>query len=426
MLFDDILMSDSCRKEHDDRLRQVLARFEKYGVRVGKKKCVFYQNQVQYLGFVVSKDGVHPDADKVNAIFNAPIPTDVSSLQSFLGLVNFYGRFVQNLSCVLHPLHELLKKNVKWKWTPKCQDAFDEVKRKLSSSPLLVHYDPKLPVVLDVDASPYGIGGCLSHVMPDGSKRPVYFVSRALASAEKAYGQIEKEALAIVYSVRRLHQFLFGRSFILRTDHKPLVQIFGEHSHLPSTVAARLQRWAIVLSRYSYKVEFVKGSDNVVADCLSRLPLPLSEDEELSLIHTVQEFLPDPCEKMPVSSADVAVVTADDDILSKIVSYVRDGWPAVVNDDVKPYFRCRNDLSVECGCLLRGNRVVIPVVFCRLLLKELHACHFGSSRMKAVARSFFWWPNLDADIVSMCESCELCQSFASCPSKDVNTSMDLP
>ena len=191
-------------------------------------------------------------------------------------MVNFYGRFIENLSSLLSPLYALLKKGCTWKWSADCQASFEEVKRKLADSPVLMHFDPQLPVVVEADASPYGIGACLSHVLPDESRRPVFFVSRALTSAERSYSQADKEGLAIVFGVRRLHQFVFGRHFILQTDQKPLVKIFGEHVGLSSTVAACLQRWALIWSRYDYHIEFIRGCDNVVADCLSRLPVPLS------------------------------------------------------------------------------------------------------------------------------------------------------
>ncbi len=123
----------------------------------------------------------------------------------------------------------------------------------MSSSPLLVHYSNDLPLVLETDASPYGIGGCLFHVSESGEKRPVYFVSRSLTSAEKNYSQIDREALAIVFAVKRLHQFLYGRHFMLRTDHKPLLRIFGKNVGLSNTVVARIQRWA----SYEYSIEHI-------------------------------------------------------------------------------------------------------------------------------------------------------------------------
>ena len=385
---------------------------------VGKAKCLFQQPEVRYLGFVVSADGLHVDDEKVRAIMNASVPENLQSLQSFLGMMNFCGRFIENLSSVLHPLHELLKKGAKWEWSPNCQTAFESVKNLLANSPVLVHYDPKLPLVLETDASPFGIGACLSHVMADGSQSPVFFVSRALTTAERGYSQIDREALAVVYAVRRLHQFVFGRHFVLKTDQKPLLKLFGEHEGLPSTVSARLQRWALILSRYDYTAAHIRGKDNIVADCLSRVPVLLTPEQEDACLNAMNEFCGDPCGNIPLCASDVAKATEQDPCLSKVLHRVRQGWSKNDDEELSAFFRCQHELSVESGCLLRGSRVMIPVVFRRSLLQELHSCHFGVCRMKAVARSFFWWPHLDDDIATMCAACELCQQHAKSPSKE--------
>ena len=197
---------------------------------------------MKYLGYVISADGLKPDLGKVRAIVDAPAPHDVQSLQSFLGLVNFYCRFIPNLSSLLHPLHALLRKDVPWVWSDECQQVFSTIKQQFLSSPCLVHYSNDLPLLLEVDTSPYGIGSCLYHVSESGEKLPLYFVSRSLTSAERNYSQIDREALAIIFSVKRLHQFLYGRHFVICTDHKPLLRILGPKVGLGGTVVARLQR----------------------------------------------------------------------------------------------------------------------------------------------------------------------------------------
>ena len=221
-----------------------------------------------------------------------------------------------------------------------------------------------------------------------------------------------------MFAVRRLHQFLYGRHFTLRTDHKPLLRILGEHTSLPNTVAARLQRCTVILTSYDYTIEHIKGTVNVMADFLSRLPAPVSAEAEAALIHAVNEFTGDPCGDIPLSATDMGKATSDDSLLSTVIRYLQHGWPQHHDDRLTPYFRIRQELSMEQGVILWNNRVVIPSVFQSSMLQELHSCHVGTSRMKSVARSFFWWPNLDADIVSMCASCGICQEQASTPSKE--------
>ena len=135
------------------------------------------------------------------------------------------------------------------------------------------------------------------------------YVSRALSSAEAHYSQIEREALAIIFAIKRLHMYLYGRQFCLRTDHRPLLKIFGEHSRLPATAVSRLQQWAVILSEYDYSIEHIKGSSNAIADCLSRLPMTLSASQEEFVINAVSENARDPCQSIPVSAADISVAS---------------------------------------------------------------------------------------------------------------------
>ena len=170
----------------------------------------------------------------------------MTELKAVLGLLNYYSHFLPNLSNTLQALYELLQKGKQWRWTRKHRTAFNAAKNKLLQSGFLTHYDLSRPVKLKCDASPYGIGACLSHEFEDGSERPVAFASRTLSSAEKGYPQIEREALAIICGVRHFHKFLIGQRFTLVTDHKRLVKILGPQQGIPALAAARLQRWALI------------------------------------------------------------------------------------------------------------------------------------------------------------------------------------
>lgn len=179
---------------------------------------------------MIDSSGLHKAPSKVKAIVEAPSPQNVSQLRSFLGLLTYYAKFVPNLANRLKPLHELLNKSKKWEWTKPCEESFNEVKTALAQSEALTHFNPALPVQLACDASPYGVGAVVSHIMPSGEEKPIAFASRTLSKAECNYAQIEREALAIVFGVKKFHQFLFGRRFTLLTDHRPLTSIFGPHS----------------------------------------------------------------------------------------------------------------------------------------------------------------------------------------------------
>ena len=167
----------------------------------------------------------------------------------------------------------LLKKEIPWGWSEECQRSFEKVKLLLASKNLLVHYDPKLPVRLATDANAYGVGAVLSHIMPDGTEKPICFASKFLSKSQESYSQIDKEALAIVLAVEKFHYYLLGRKFSLITDHKPLVHIFCPDKAIPVMSAARLQRYAILLSAYQYEIEYRNTKEHANADCFSQLPL---------------------------------------------------------------------------------------------------------------------------------------------------------
>ena len=209
----------------------------------------------------------------MKAIVDAPRPQNQQQLQSFLGLVNYYGKCISALSTITHPLNQLLCHQTKWQWSQECEKSFQKLKDQLSSDQVLVHYDSTPPVCLACDASQYGVGAVISHLMPDGTERPIAYGSRTLTKAEKNYAQIDKEAAAIIFGIKKFHPYIYGRKFTLITDHKPLTTIFSPKSSLPALAAARLQRWAIILSAYQYEVEFRATDKHANADCLSRLPL---------------------------------------------------------------------------------------------------------------------------------------------------------
>ena len=271
---DDILITGVDDAEHLNNLQSVFQRLQKHGFRLKKSKCEFLKSSVEFLGHRIDAEGLHTLPSKLQAIVDAPEPRNLPELRSFLGLLNYYGKFVSNLAMLLQPLNRLLQADQKWAWTDDCSKAFQGAKAALSSSHVLTHYDPALPVTLAGDASAYGIGAVISHTFPDGTERPIAFASRTLNTSEKNYAQIEKEALSsLIFGVKKFHQYLYGRHFTLVTDHKPLLAILGEKKGIPSLAAARLQRWAVLLAAYQYTIKFKSTKEHANADGLSRLPL---------------------------------------------------------------------------------------------------------------------------------------------------------
>nr|XP_021183516.2 uncharacterized protein K02A2.6-like [Helicoverpa armigera] len=410
VFLDDICITGSNDKEHISNVRAVLDRLREAGLTVKLSKCSFLQESVKYLGYIIDKEGLRPDTSKLDAISNAPRPENITQLKSFLGMLNYYGKFISNLSTLLYPLHNLLKKDVRWKWDRCCERAFNEAKRVLLGDRVLAHYEEGRPLVLSVDSSAYGLGAVLAHRYSDGSERPISCVSRTLNAAERNYSQLDKEALAILFGVTKHHQYLFGRSFILRTDHQPLTHIFGARGGISQTAASRLQRWAARLAAYAFTTEFVRSADNGPADALSRLPLP----QEVRLVDSIN-YINLIEESFPISFKDVARETEKDSVLCKIKGYVTFGWPLTVTDAEKPYAARKQDLSVELGCLVYRYRVVIPSSLQKQVLAEIHDGHLGINKMKNLSRNYVYWPNLDRDIEDVCRGCTACGAVRDAP-----------
>ena len=365
-----------------------------------------------YLGFSISKDGAKPLEEKVKPIVDAPSPQNVTQLKSFLGMINYYHRHLPNMADTLEPLHILLRKDMKWKWEEQQEEAFRKAKSVLISPRLWVHFDPKKKVSLTCDASPYGLGAVLAHVEDDNSEKVIAYTSRTLSTAERNYSQIEKKALlSVVYAVRKFHQYLFGRNFKIYSDHKPLLGLIGESVGIPKMTAARIQRWALILS--SYELEYKSGTKIGNADCLSRLPVDGEPDcsNADNGVHMLE------LSRAPMNSTKVKKETERDPVMSRVMDFVMKGWPDEMSasSEYEPYARRAQELSVDDGCLLWGSRVIIPPALRHQVLEELHMVHIGMSRMKALGRCYCWWPSMDAEVETYVKSCDSCLAYQNNP-----------
>ena len=358
----------------------------------------------------------------MDALLQMPPPHDVSTLRSFLGSVQFYHKFLPSLSTVTEPLTRLTRKNSVWVWRSQQESVFKKVKELLLSDVTLAHFDKNLPVGIAADASEVGIGAVLFHRYTDGTERPIFHISKTLSSTQRRYSQIHKEALSIIYAIQKFHQYLYGRRFILVTDHKPLLSLFNPTKGTPILAANHLARWALILQQYDYSIEFRNTGSHGNADVLSRLPsgsdISFDEEEDEADLSTVCTVRAINQQLKPANAKTLSEESKKDPTISTVMRFVQQGWPrSIPKGDFIQFKKLDNSLIVEAGVLLFGNRIVIPSKLGPQVLQLLHLGHFGMQRMKQLARSSVYWPDMNSNIEDMCRSCTSCTEHQNDPPK---------
>lgn len=271
---DDIIVYGNSLQEHAQNLRKVLLRLRDIGCKINFKKCSFFQDSVSFLGHLVSSEGLKPDPAKYVVIEKWPVPKNVKETQSFLGLVNYYRRFMKNFAKIAKPLYELTKKDVKFEWSSECQKAFDELKRLVMSPPTLAYPDFSQPFIVQTDASETGVGA----VLMNHDRRPVAFLSKVLNKTQSTYHITDKELFAIVFALKKWSNYLLGQKFLVQTDHKALEQLFKMKE--PNS---RLTRYRLLIEQYDFDIQYLKGDKNNVADALSRVSLNVNDLKNMSV-----------------------------------------------------------------------------------------------------------------------------------------------
>lgn len=261
---DDILIWGSNEREHDLRLEKVLEIARRNNIKFNLNKCKLRTNAVNYMGHIITEKGLKINSGKVQAVVDMPRPIDEKGIERFLGVVNYLNRYIPNFSVETEPLRELIRKENLFSWTEKQENAFKTLKSKLIKAPVLQYYNKNEPVLVTCDALKNGCGSVIMQ-----NQMPIAYASKAFTQTQKAYAQIEKEMLAIVFACVKFHQYIYAKNnVVIETDHKPLISIYNK----PLTMApARLQRMLIMLQQYTFELRYKKGKELIIADTLSGL-----------------------------------------------------------------------------------------------------------------------------------------------------------
>ena len=404
-IFDDIIVHGRSDDDLDARLEALLERLEQKGLTLNLEKCQFNMTHVDFMGMVLSDHGVGLHESKVKAVLEFRQPKTVSEVKSFLGLVNFSGRFIPNLASIAEPLRKLTRKGVPFIWDAEQEESFKELKDQLSNAKNLGYFDKKDKTQVICDAGPVGIGCVLVQENGQGETRVILYVSRTLTSIERKYSQTEKEALSIVWACERLHMYLIGIEFELLTDHKPLQFIFSPNSK----PCARVERWMLRLQPYKYKVRHYPGHTNI-ADALSRLVPETSVPKgKCDFLNTEEYVKWVATEATPIamSTKTIEQESKNDKELKEIQILLRTGrWHELSN---KSYLPIKHELASLGYLVLRGTRILVPKTLREDILSLGHEGHPGIVLMKQRLRSKVWWPGIDKEIENFCKSCYGCQ-----------------
>ena len=381
-------------EEHDENLRKFFERCLETGIKLNKDKLDIGLKEVTFMGHRITKEGLRMDPAKVSAISEMQQPTNINESRRFMGMANY-------LADTMQPLHNLLKNDVPYVWAKKQQTSFDAVKVMLAEAPVLAFYNSDKELVLENDASEYGLGSVL---LQDG--KPVAYASRSLSSAERHYAQIEKEMLSVLFGLSKFHHYMYGRDVTVVTDHKPLVAIRAKPL---GKAPKRLQHMLLKSQEYSYQLTYKPGKAIPVADALSRAPTddPVTDEVAINNI-TLTAFISERLDR-------IRGATLLDPVLQELDTVIMDGWPndrRRVPDRLLPYFSYRDKLTIQDGVIFRGERIVIPSSLRKSMKEKVHAGHIGINSSLRRARGLIYWPQMSTDIRHYVETCGVCATYA--------------
>ena len=425
---DDILVLGRTFPEHLQNLRRVFERLREAGLRLKPTKCHLVHQEVEYLGYVVSQ-GVAADPRKVEAVQVFPVPRDLKSLRSFLGLASYYRRFIPNFSTVASRLYALTRKNAAFDWAPSCQEAFESLKELLTRAPVLAFPDFSRDFLLETDASGVGLGAVLAQKGEDGTIRPIAFASRTLQKYERNYGITELEALGVVWAIKHFRPYLYGHGCDVYTDHEALKSLLNTPQ--PS---GRLARWGIALQELDLRIHYRPGKKNSNADALSRCPLgphlmDPSSTPSLGVVIAAMRSArtsakgrdtgpEEPSHTGEQDSQSLEERQRADSDLAPIIQYLQTGV-LPDGDRTRELALTRNQYELLEGVLYHVEpdktlRVILPRDDQKKVFEEAHAGPYGGhlrdAKVYGQLAKHYWWPKMRGDIFHWCRACLVCTS----------------
>ena len=413
VIADDIMVvgKQNNHKDHDIALTQLLKTARECNVRLNYDKLQYKQTEVDFFGETYMIDGRKPSQSKIKAITEMPLPQSKKQVQSLIGMINYLSKFSACLSELAEPICELAKERVPFNWGPEHDDAFNLIKKELTAAPILAYYNPKKPTVLQTDASCKGLGACLLQ-----NEKPVYFASKALTEVQKGYVAIELESLVVAWAMEKFHHFLYGNQFTLETDQKPLEAILSKSLN---QAMPRLQRILIRTFPYNFKIRYIPGPTNQIADCLSRLGV---QKDSISLPKLQVNQITSQLKAWEDSLHKIRQATLANDTLMMLKHIIHHGWPKTVKEvpqEIQKYWTFQEELTIEDGLILKGTRIVIPEGMREGILKQIHEGHLGFNKCQMRAKETVYWPGLNDQLEKLILNCQLCLKYSKSKNKSV-------
>ncbi|QRW22878.1 Transposon Tf2-7 polyprotein [Rhizoctonia solani] len=397
---DDILIFSKSREEHVTHVREVLKRLQKHKLYCQLEKCRFFQDQVHYLGIIANGEGVCADPEKISKAVDWATPQTVKGVQEFLGFVNFYRRFIMNFSKLAYPLYQLLRKENPWKWGAEQQESFDNLKRALIESPVLIQPDVSKEFFLECDASDYATGAILSQKGGDDKLHPVAFLSKSLSPAECNYDIYDKELLAVIRALKEWRHLLEGSEIPVKvlTDHKNL-----EYFQTKRELNRRQARWMGFLADYNYRIVYRPGSQNKKADILSRREDLKGEAKgggEAPALIAPELFISSILTDSDLNDL-IRDALPDDKTVAKILKSLEENIP------VKGW-------SLDNGLLYYHQCIYVPnePEIRRLVLESRHdnpsTGHPGQWRTMKLLSCHYYWSGMKQSVAKYIQACDSC------------------